>query len=140
MSEAGRARCQRGHGLLVTGVGMAELYPKPGLYKRGDAGLIVTAISLGGDGDEADRRDRMQGSNLRQRDRPGEVGLRTQLARANVRSFQMHACNVRHRYVTTSGPASGDTRKGMPQIVGRSCHGGRQQGGGAVLHMRACQR
>jgi hypothetical protein len=91
------------------------------------------------DRDHADRRDRQVLEHFVEHGGHRRVGLRAQLARIDVRPFQMHAQHARAARRALARDVA-QSRDHVHQFVARRGHGGGEQAGGAVARMGASDR
>ena len=137
MGEAGSALLQRLHTVLVTAQGVADLHPDTGIAQRTDD--LHMAGNFRCQRQQRDGGQLTQLVDLRQHGTTSIVRLGTQLARIDVRAFQMHAqqpCRAGGA-LTAARPQRGQH---VFNLVHWRSHSGGQHGGGAMLRMQPGNR
>jgi hypothetical protein len=116
--NAAGAALARGDAVFVAAERVADLYLESGGTELDDD--VEIARELGRERYQPDRRQRMQFVDLPDRRGPREVGLRAELARIDVRAFEMHP-----EHACRTGSA---TRTGGGQGPQRCLHLGQRRG------------
>jgi hypothetical protein len=134
--EAGGPRLEGRHRLFVRGLGVADLHAHAPRHQGRDH--RHRAVDLRRQREHADRRDFVQRQDFLNRRRTHAVRLRAELARTDVRAFQVHAEHARRTRRALAAQRR-NRAQGVFQLGQRRGHRGGQQRRRAVAGVHPCQ-
>ncbi|MND71582.1 hypothetical protein D3C80_631100 [compost metagenome] len=133
VSETGGAGLKCRHAFFIAAQGVADLQAHAALTQGTDQRQV--ASDFRGDSDHLDWRQGQVGLDFLKQPQVGEVRLRAELARVDVRSFEVHTQHPRAVAARLAGVGA-EFAEHLGQFFLRRGHGGGQQRSGAKPGMR----